>query len=90
VRSISDEAGLAAVADQALRLNARLRFARLSLVDDAVVAETCLRAELLTTVWIETAVRAVATVCHYTRGPLLVLAEQAPLAKHYGEMFLDA
>ncbi len=77
-----------AVGAQALRFNDRLRHARLAAIDGAVVAESRLHCEQLTSAWLETAVWAVAVACRHTEVVLNILAEDHDIAGEYTAMFL--
>jgi hypothetical protein len=75
---------------QALRFNEQLRHARLTVRDGALIAESRLHGEQITSTWIETAAWAVAVACRHTEDILCILAEDAQVADAYAAMFLGA
>lgn len=78
----------AVVAHQALQFNRRLRYARLSLDRDILVAETRLHAGLLSPRWLTMALDAVAVAAHHAFLPLCLLAQQHEVAEYYRKLFL--
>lgn len=80
--------GWNAAAHQALRFNARLRHARLAAEGRRIVAEARLHGGQIEPVWLLPTARAVAAAARHCRTALLILAQQAEVAKRYEEMFL--
>ena len=72
-----------AVADQAVRINARLRLARLAVSDGRLVAETRLGPWLIQPGWLATTACAVAVAARYAAPFLRLLAEQPAVADTY-------
>lgn len=75
-----------AVADQALRLNARIRHARFALADDRLVIQTRLHAGQVEASWLELAASAVAFGWNHARLALRVLAHHPDVATRYWEV----
>lgn len=90
LRTTNDPCTARAIADQALRLNAQFRLARLSVADGTLRAESYLRSELVSAEWLEVTSRAVATACHIAGSRLSLLMETSLVAERYVELFLDA
>jgi hypothetical protein len=78
------------VADQALRLNAQLRHARLASDGSQIVAEARLHSGLVSPFWLSLASRAVAVAERHSRTVLQILHQQEGIAQHYSHMFLRA
>lgn len=72
-----------AVADQAVRINARLRLARLAVSDGRLVAETRLGPWLIQPGWLATTACAVAVAARYAAPFLRLLAEQPAVVDMY-------
>jgi hypothetical protein len=83
----SGDARQGAVVQQALRLNARLRGARLARRGRMVVAESRLHGKQLGSSWIRDTAYAVATAARAAGDVLKVLAEQREVACLYLDMF---
>ncbi len=79
----------ASIADQALRLNARVRQCRLASTGSHVVVEARLHAGWVTPAALDAAVRAVAVVDRHCRSTLELLAQRPEVAKVYREVLLD-
>ncbi len=87
------EAGTAeaqAAADQAVRINARLRYARLAVSSGQLVAEARLDSRLIQSGWIESTACAVAVAARHATTPLRLLAEQPAIANTYITTFCSA
>jgi hypothetical protein len=80
----------AAVADLALRLNARLRHARLALRGGRLDAEALLDAGLVRGPRIAAAARALAAATSVARRPLSILTASPDVAQGYARIFLSA
>ena len=83
----ADTAACRAVADQAVRINACLRHARLAVAGGRLVAEARLEAWLVQPDWLATAAWAVAVAARHAATPLRLLAEQPAVADTYIMMF---
>ena len=83
----ADTSACGAVADQAVRINACLRHARLAVADGRLVAEARLDAWLIQPDWLATAARAVAVAARHAATTLRLLAEQPAVADTYIMMF---
>jgi hypothetical protein len=79
-----------AVADQAVRINARLRYARLAVSSGQLVAEARLDPRLIQSGWIESTACAVAVAARHATTPLRLLAEQRAIANPYITTFCSA
>ena len=79
-----------AVAEQALRFNHQLKFARLTAHGAELFAECRVHAELLAPDSLARAARATAAAIRHTRVALEILAGQQSVARWYGELFLPA
>ena len=78
-----------AVDDQVQRINARLRWARLTASEAGITAETHVRTALITPRTLATACRAVAAAAQYAAPLLSVLAHQGEVRGLYSELFLN-
>lgn len=87
---LSGEALLTPIADQALRLNARVRQCRLASTGSQVVVEARLHAGWVTPAALEAGVRAVAVVDRHCRSTLELLVERPEVAKVYREVMLSS
>ena len=76
-----------ALATQALRLNAELREARLSISGTGIVAETRLHPDQLQIERLARAAQAVASAWHHAQATLRILAEQEDLSLLFCRMF---
>ncbi len=79
---------LEALAELGLRLNRRIRFARLSSSGGMLHVESLLDSGLIHPAGLSMSCRAVATAFLETRQPLRLLAEQELVALCYAEMFI--
>ena len=78
-----------AIAYEALRINATLRLARLSIRRGQLIAETRLHAQQLSATWLQKGAEAVAVAAHYAHTPLTMLARNPALVECYGDLFLS-
>lgn len=69
--------------DQALRLNAQLRWVRLARRNNQLVCEARLHPGLLQPAWLALTARAVAVACRHAQPPLRVLVDQESVAQTY-------
>jgi hypothetical protein len=86
--SLPDDPVVDPVAHQALLFNARLRFARLSVVDGKLIAETRLRTGLIDASWLDFAARAVASAAKGVTPTMELLCEPG-VAEHYTELLMN-
>lgn len=84
----SDTVIVRPLAHQASLFNGRLRFARLSVVGDRLIAETHLRAELINASWLAFAARAVASVTRSVTPIMKLIAHERSVADHYTALIL--
>lgn len=78
-----------AIAHEALRMNAALRLARLSIRQGQLIAETCLHAGQLSSAWIQKGAEAVAVAAHCAHTPLTMLAHNSALVECYAALWLS-
>ncbi len=84
-----DDTAVEAVSHQALLFNARLRFARLTVIDGRLIIETRLRPELISDSWIEFSARAVASAARGVTPALAMIANDECVAEHYSKLVLE-
>jgi hypothetical protein len=84
----ADDTVVAAVAHQAFLFNARLRCARLAVVQGKLIAETRLRSALIDASWLAFTARAVAAAAQAVTTTMTLVAQEATVAKHYTEVVL--
>lgn len=84
----ADEKVAAAVADQSLRFNGQVRFARLAFAGSELVVETQLHRGLIESAWLVTAAQAVSSACHHVQVVLETLAEQKEVSNWYSAALL--
>jgi hypothetical protein len=76
-----------AVSDQAVRINARLRHARLAVRNGRLIAEARLGPGQVRSDWLDSTARAVAVTARHAVTPLRLLASQAAVANTYVAIF---